>query len=656
MNRRQKLVQQQFLNNEEAVIKRLNQVYNQSLKDITGKIQNLSFSINKLQQEYDWLDDNDPQKAKIKSQIQSKIYQKNYQEQLQKQVSGILNQMQTSQFVTVSDYLDGCYTDGFLGTIFDAHGQGVPFITPIDQESMVRAVQLDSKISQGLYTRLGEDVDMLKKKITAQVSRGIATGMSFKDVAKQLENYSRIGYNNAIRIVRTEGHRIQTTATMDAMEAAKDRGADVVKQWDATLDGRTRESHAAIDGETKELHEKFSNGLKFPGDPSGRAAEVVNCRCALLQRARWALVDGFTKFNNFSKQVETFDSPDEYNEFKKAFFQPENVKYMKYVQQMQDKYFTRDMPKLLQSMSDREYQQHSALLAGNPLYNKNAPGAKYSPDYSTDMAQKFGKDHYDAIHQHVMSCTDQDAVDVWKKYESQVKIADPHYTGWQHATGENVFVDIDALAKGNSYEKPYQVVFHECGHAIDSVARKTIPSGNWGARHYSSAYKDGLFPQTIKDEVQEMVKVKDKHLKALWKQHDGDADWFYKNGYIDDWYYAMYKKGTYTADRIIPKYKKAYAYSAVEKEIKAAGSKYAISDLSDILDGATNHKIRCGFGHNGDYWTKRTYNGVADGLATESFAEMMDSTFANPESLDMIQKYLPKSYSVFQEMLKNLLP
>lgn len=374
MNRRQKLVQQQFLNSEEKVIKRLDQVYKKSLSDINDKINNLSFTIGKLQKEYDWLDDLDPEKARIKSMIQSKIYQKSYQEQLQKQVSGILNQMQTSQYVTVSDYLDGCYNDGFIGTIFDAHGQGVPIVTPINQESMVRAVQLDSKISKGLYTRLGEDVNVLKKKITAQVSRGIATGMSFKDVAKQLENYSRIGYNNSIRIVRTEGHRIQTTATMDAMEAAKDRGADVVKQWDATLDGATRESHVAVDGQIRELNEKFSNGLMYPGDPSGGAAEVVNCRCALLQRARRA-VEGddksFTKFNNFTKQVETFDSPESYDEFKDAFFSKENKAYMDYVQQMQEKYGTKDFKKVLASMNDREFQHYSGLLAKNPIYNKN---------------------------------------------------------------------------------------------------------------------------------------------------------------------------------------------------------------------------------------------------------------------------------------------
>jgi hypothetical protein len=370
MNKRQKLVQQQFLNNEEAVIKRLDQVYGRSLKDINGKIKNLTFTINKLQLEYDWLDDDDPEKAKIKSQIQSKIYQKQYQEQLQSQVGGILDKMQTSQFTTVSDYLDECYTDGFIGTIFDAHGQGIPIMTPIDQEAMVRAVQLDSKISKGLYTRLGEDVALLKKKITAQVSRSIATGMTYAQTAQSLAGYTRIGYNNAIRIARTEGHRIQTTATMDAMEKAKDKGADVVKQWDSTLDGRTRSSHRALDGEIRELNKPFSNGLDYPGDPEGEAAEVINCRCALLQRARWALGDGFTKANSFSKQVETFKGPDDYAEFKKSFFSRENAQYMNYIEQMQKKYGTKNFANVLDSMSEREYKHYSKLLTDNPIYRK----------------------------------------------------------------------------------------------------------------------------------------------------------------------------------------------------------------------------------------------------------------------------------------------
>lgn len=288
MNKRQKIVQEQFLNNEEAVIRRLKSVYNQAQKDIEKKAQALQEDINRLGT-LAKLSVDDEEKAKFLSMQQSKIYQKQYQDAMKKQIGSVLDNMQVEEFKTVSEYLQKCYEDGFVGTMFDLQGQGIPLCFPMDQEAMVRAVQLDSKISNGLYSRLGEDVAMLKRKISAQVSRGIATGMSFQQVAQQLSATTNIGFNNAVRIARTEGHRIQVQSGMDACYKAKEKGADVVKQWDSTLDSRTRDSHVAVDGEIRELDEKFSNGLMFPGDPSGGAAEVVNCRCALLQRARWAL-------------------------------------------------------------------------------------------------------------------------------------------------------------------------------------------------------------------------------------------------------------------------------------------------------------------------------------------------------------------------------
>ena len=48
MNKREKLVQDAFLNDEEKVIKRLKSVYNQSLKDITKKAEELQNQINVL--------------------------------------------------------------------------------------------------------------------------------------------------------------------------------------------------------------------------------------------------------------------------------------------------------------------------------------------------------------------------------------------------------------------------------------------------------------------------------------------------------------------------------------------------------------------------------------------------------------------------------
>ena len=61
---------------------------------------------------------------------------------------------------------------------------------------------------------------------------------------------------------------------------------------------------------------KFSNGLMFPGDPAGGAAEVCNCRCALLQRARWALDED--ELQTLRERADYFglDKSDSFEEFK----------------------------------------------------------------------------------------------------------------------------------------------------------------------------------------------------------------------------------------------------------------------------------------------------------------------------------------------------
>lgn len=357
MNKHEKIVQAQFLNNEEAVIKALEKTYNQALKDIEKKSQRLYDDINDLQSLINTEQDAD-EKARLISMKQSKVYQRQYQEALKKQINGILDTMQAEQFTTVSDYLKKCYEDGFVGTMYNLHAQGIPLIFPIDQEAVTRAVQIDSKISNSLYTLCGENVDDLKKHIAAEVSRGIATGASFHDIARQIRanmigTYDKAGgalYRSEL-IARTEGHRVQIQSAMDACYKAKDRGADVVKQWDSTLDSRTRESHTIVDGEIRELDEKFSNGLKYPGDSSGGAAEVCNCRCALLQRSRKALDD--EELETLKERAEFFglDKSKTFDDFKAKYIdaaKPPEVKPKK-------EYLTKK--KLEQKIADIEKQQ-----------------------------------------------------------------------------------------------------------------------------------------------------------------------------------------------------------------------------------------------------------------------------------------------------------
>ena len=289
MNKWEVEVQQSLLDSEKSAIKELEKQYAAALKDINAKVRLFQADIDLLDQalNQDGLDE--ATKRALLSQKRSKVYQQQYQQALKNQIGSIIDKLHSDSYATIDKYLKQCYDDGYIGTMYDIAKQGIPIIAPIDQAAMVRAILTDSKIVEGYYKHLGVNYSKLKKVITQEVSRGIATSLPYADIARNINNASNSGLYNAKRIARTEGHRIQQTSTRDAQQVAKRRGADVLKQWDATLDGRTRPSHARIDGEIRETDEEYSNGLMFPGDSSGPAAEVINCRCVSKTRARWAL-------------------------------------------------------------------------------------------------------------------------------------------------------------------------------------------------------------------------------------------------------------------------------------------------------------------------------------------------------------------------------
>ena len=60
----------------------------------------------------------------------------------------------------------------------------------------------------------------------------------------------------------------------EAMASASKDGIILDKQWLATKDERTRDSHAHLDGEIRKWNECFSNGLRYPQDPQGEAGEL----------------------------------------------------------------------------------------------------------------------------------------------------------------------------------------------------------------------------------------------------------------------------------------------------------------------------------------------------------------------------------------------
>jgi len=120
-------------------------------------------------------------------------------------------------------------------------------------------------------------------QIQAVVEQARAAGLGIRDIANAIRETvfsDEITMMRATRIARTE-----TIGAMNAGEmlaAMNSRGALRSKEWLTQEDAKVRASHAAQDRVRRDLGQAFPNGLQYPGDQNGSAAEVINCRCTLL--------------------------------------------------------------------------------------------------------------------------------------------------------------------------------------------------------------------------------------------------------------------------------------------------------------------------------------------------------------------------------------
>lgn len=118
------------------------------------------------------------------------------------------------------------------------------------------------------------------------ITQGILQGEDLRKVAKRLQHVTDMDYGAAMRNARTMMTAAQNAGRVNGYRRAEGMGIKLEQEWLATLDGRTRHSHRQMDGQHVKVGEKFSNGCEYPGDPSGPAAEVYNCRCTLVPRVQ----------------------------------------------------------------------------------------------------------------------------------------------------------------------------------------------------------------------------------------------------------------------------------------------------------------------------------------------------------------------------------
>ena len=138
----------------------------------------------------------------------------------------------------------------------------------------------ETPFSKIAYKSLGNNPAVVRR-LTSEMAQATINGESQVDIIKRIRAVTGQSQYQAQRVAQTERTRVQSQARYDVGTEAEKLGLKITKTWSARM-VNTRDTHAALDGVTIPQDEAFSNGLMYPGDPSGDASEVCNCHCVLI--------------------------------------------------------------------------------------------------------------------------------------------------------------------------------------------------------------------------------------------------------------------------------------------------------------------------------------------------------------------------------------
>lgn len=109
------------------------------------------------------------------------------------------------------------------------------------------------------------------------------------DILRKMDNamMNRALQVRAETIARTEAMQALHIGQQEAYQQAIDQGLvgpdEIIRVWESSGDGRTRDSHEEMNGQEVGWDEDFVTPsgvrLAFPGDPDGPPEEIINCRC-----------------------------------------------------------------------------------------------------------------------------------------------------------------------------------------------------------------------------------------------------------------------------------------------------------------------------------------------------------------------------------------
>ncbi len=122
--------------------------------------------------------------------------------------------------------------------------------------------------------------DSTMGKIRTLIGHGVEEGWTLRQFADELgSKFDQFTLARSLLIATTE---IGGAMNAGSMMGYRQSGVVAKKAWLTARDQIVRQSHyEAESAGAIEINESFPNGLDHPGDPTGPASEICNCRCTI---------------------------------------------------------------------------------------------------------------------------------------------------------------------------------------------------------------------------------------------------------------------------------------------------------------------------------------------------------------------------------------
>lgn len=270
----------------------------------------------------------------------------------------------------------------------------------------------------------------------------------------------------------------------------------------------------------------------------------------------------------------------------------------------------------------------------------------------TNMREQVGDENYRNFLEHLKTVDDPRIKEMFARMGDQLEFAKISPNIHPHAARNVIQLDPKSFT-GEDYRRPFQTVYHEMGHAFDSLGmqklkdKQLFPTGQ--------TYKKKVLGKNIDIEVQAShasglpeYSLNEAIKNDIWTAVNGDLPTFESLGKrprkkaekeaYDAESSRIFKEWQKNEKQFLEKYK-----GLAEKDLAAYGA------LSDMMESTGYFKgYPLGIGHGLNYW--KTY-GFSE---TEFFAHMTELV-SNNESAKIMREIFPNSVKIWENIVDDIL-